>query len=156
MKVAVFSTKPYDRQYLAQSNQAFGHELSFFTPSLNPETVELARGSACVCVFVNDLLNKEVLRCLFDGGTQLIALRCAGYDNVDLAVARELGIEVVRVPAYSPYSVAEHAVALILTLNRKIHRAYNRTREGNFSLEGLMGLDPQKYRSSAFGLGSSE
>ena len=141
MQVAIFSSKPYDRQVFERVNQQFNHDLHFFLPRLNPKTVELAKSYLAVCVFVNDVLDREVLTALYEGGTRLVALRCAGYDNVDLNVAAQLGIQVVRVPAYSPYAVAEHAIALILTLNRKIHRAYNRTREGNFALDGLLGFD---------------
>ena len=141
MQVAIFSSKPYDRQVFERVNQQFNHDLHFFLPRLNPKTVELAKSYLAVCVFVNDVLDREVLTALYEGGTRLVALRCAGYDNVDLNVAAQLGIQIVRVPAYSPYAVAEHAIALILTLNRKIHRAYNRTREGNFALDGLLGFD---------------
>ena len=141
MKVAVFSTKPYDRLFLEKTNQKYGHELSFFSPSLNVQTVALTQGFAAVCVFVNDLLDRPTLQALHQQGVKLIALRCAGYNNVDLQTARELELTVVRVPAYSPHAVAEHAIALILTLNRKIHKAYNRVREGNFTLNGLLGFD---------------
>lgn len=141
MKVAVFSTKPYDREYLDRSNAAHGHELTFFDAHLGRETAILAAGHDAVCAFVNDVMDGEVLRQLAAGGTRLIALRSAGFNHVDLAVARDLGITVARVPAYSPYAVAEHAVGLILTLDRKFHRAYNRVREGNFSLHGLRGFD---------------
>ncbi|MFQ5787529.1 MAG: 2-hydroxyacid dehydrogenase [Thermodesulfobacteriota bacterium] len=141
MKVAVFSTKSYDRQFLESANRKFGHELFFFEPKLDIETSVLADGFPGVCVFVNDDLNSEVLNKLVKGGTRLIALRCAGFNNVDLRVAEKLGLTVVRVPAYSPHAVAEHTVALILALNRKIHKAYNRVREGNFSLERMMGFN---------------
>jgi D-lactate dehydrogenase len=141
MKVAVFSAKSYDRKSLDTVNHDFGHELVFFAPNLELETAKLADGFEGVCVFVNDCLNAETLRAVAAGGTKLIALRCAGFNNVDLAVAKELGMTVVRVPAYSPYAVAEHTVGLILTLNRKFHRAYARVRECNFSLEGLLGFD---------------
>ena len=141
MKVAVFSAKPYDKKFLQQANQKHNHELKFFTPNLNSETVDLATGFEAVCVFVNDRLDANIINTLHKKGIRLIALRCAGYDNVDLDAAQELGMVVVRVPAYSPYAVAEHAIALILTLNRKIHRAYNRAREGNFALNGLLGFD---------------
>ena len=141
MKVAVFSAKPYDKKFLEQANKQYNHQLKFFTPNLNLETVSLAAESEAVCVFVNDLLDRNIIKTLHQQGIRLIALRCAGYNNVDLNAAGELGISVVRVPAYSPYAVAEHAIALILTLNRKIHRAYNRVREGNFTLDGLLGFD---------------
>ncbi len=141
MKVAVFGTKTYDRTFLEATNQKYGHELQFLTPNLDSQTVALAKGFPAICVFVNDLLDRSILETLAQSGTSLVALRCAGYNNVDLNAADELGITVVRVPAYSPYAVAEHAIALILTLNRKIHRAYYRVREGNFSLNGLLGFD---------------
>ncbi len=141
MKVAVFSAKPYDQEFLTAVNQKYGHELKFFSPSLDSQTVALAEGSEAVCVFVNDRLDRKIIETLSQQGIKLIALRCAGYNNVDLDAAQELGITVVRVPAYSPYAVAEHAIALILTLNRKIHRAYYRVREGNFALNGLLGFD---------------
>ncbi|MEM6614365.1 MAG: 2-hydroxyacid dehydrogenase, partial [Cyanobacteria bacterium P01_C01_bin.72] len=133
MKVAVFSAKPYDRQFLDQVNQEYAHELEFFEPALDAQTAGLARGYEAVCVFVNDHLDRQTLTILQQQGVSLIALRCAGYNNVDLEAAAEMGILVVRVPAYSPYAVAEHAIALMLTLNRKIHRAYYRVREGNFA-----------------------
>jgi len=139
MKVAVFSTKPYDRSYL--SDAVGSHEFVFFEPRLTLETTKLAAGFPAVCVFVNDQLDASVLKQLADQGTKLIALRCAGFNNVDLAAANNLGLTVVRVPVYSPYSVAEHTVALILALNRKIHRSHARVREGNFELNGLLGFD---------------
>jgi len=141
MKCAVFSTKPYDRAYLTAANQADKHSLQFFDPRLTLETASLAGGFDAVCVFVNDQLDEATLKVLANGGTRLIALRCAGFNNVNLAAAQKLGMTVVRVPAYSPHSVAEHTVALILTLNRKVHRAYVRVREGNFALDGLLGFD---------------
>jgi len=141
MKIAVFSTKPYDREFLSGSNAGRGNELHYFEPALAQETARLAEGFPTVCVFVNDRLDAEVLETLAGGGTRLIALRCAGFNNVDLEATERLGIRVVRVPAYSPYSVAEHAVGMMLTLNRKFHKAYNRVREGNFSLDGLLGFD---------------
>lgn len=141
MKVAVFSTKSYDRHFLEAANTECGHELIFLEPHLNPETSILAADAQAVCVFVNDQLDAKTLTGLANQGIKLIALRSAGFNNVDLIKATELGITVVRVPAYSPYAVAEHTVGLILTLNRRIHRAYARIREGNFSLEGLLGFD---------------
>lgn len=153
MKIAVFSTKPYDKEFLNQANKAFEHTLAFLEPHLSKETVALAAGFQCVCVFVNDWLDAAALRTLHEHGTSLVALRCAGYNNVDLAVARDLGMAVVRVPAYSPYAVAEHAVALMMALNRKIYRAYNRVKEGNFSLEGLMGFDMKGKTVGIIGTG---
>lgn len=141
MKVAVFSTKPYDREFLEASNKSPKHRFRFLVPHLGPETVALAKGFPAVCVFVHDQLTARVLKQLAQGGTKFVVLRCAGFNNVDLAAAKKLGIRVARVPAYSPYAVAEHAVGLILALNRKIHRAHGRVREGNFSLDGLLGFD---------------
>ncbi|CEJ46885.1 2-hydroxyacid dehydrogenase [Umezakia ovalisporum] len=141
MKVAVFSTKAYDRQFLEAANYPPQHELVFFEPRLNQKTAILAASFPGVCVFVHDIVDAPTLKILASGGTRLIALRCAGFNNVDLQAAADLGIKVVRVPAYSPYGVAEHAVGLILTLNRKIHFAHNRVRESNFSLTGLLGFN---------------
>ncbi|MBU2952991.1 2-hydroxyacid dehydrogenase [Marinobacter sp. F3R08] len=142
MKVAVFSTKPYDEQFLKQASQETRqHELVFLETRLNEATAPLARGFEAVCVFVNDQVDAPVLEKLAEGGIRAVALRCAGFNNVDLKAAQRLGIDVVRVPAYSPDAVAEHTVALILTLNRQIHRAYQRIRDGNFALEGLLGFD---------------
>ena len=141
MRVAVFSTKPYDRVFLTRSNAEVGHELTFFEPRLTVETCGLAAGYPAICAFVNDRLDPAVLEQLTAGGTKFVALRSAGFNNVDLPTAERLGIKVVRVPAYSPYAVAEHTIGLILTLNRKIHRAFNRVREGNFALDGLLGFD---------------
>jgi D-lactate dehydrogenase len=139
MNIAVFSTKPYDRQFLDAANTSHNHTLDYFEPRLSLQTVPLAEGYDVVCAFVNDHLDADVLSHLHDHGTKLIALRSAGFNNVDLPKADELGLTVVRVPAYSPHAVAEHTIGLMLTLNRRINRAYNRVREGNFSLDGLMG-----------------
>lgn len=141
MRVAVFSTHRYDRVVLDKANESHGHELVYLEPRLTPETAPLAEGFPALCAFVNDQLNATVLERVAAGGTRLIALRSAGFNHVDLHAAARLGLTVARVPAYSPYAVAEHAVGLILALNRKIHRAYNRVRENNFSLEGLLGFD---------------
>ncbi|MEQ8971569.1 MAG: 2-hydroxyacid dehydrogenase [Coleofasciculus sp. C1-SOL-03] len=141
MKVAVFNTKSYDRNFLETANASYNHNLVFFEPRLTQETTALAVGFPAVCVFINDQLDKTTLQVLAAQGTKLIATRSAGFNHIDLNAAAEFGITVVRVPAYSPYAVAEHTVGLILTLNRKIHRAYNRVREGNFSLDGFMGFD---------------
>lgn len=153
MKVAVFSTQTYDREFLVQANQAHGHELVFFEPRLSASTAALADGYAAVCAFVNDQLDEPVLRQLQAQGTHLIALRCAGFNNVDLPCADSLKLTVARVPAYSPQAVAEHALALILGLNRKIYRAYNRVREGNFSLDGLLGFDLYRKTVGIVGTG---
>lgn len=141
MKVAVFSTKPYDRAFLQAANAAYRHELVFFEPHLTKETAILAVGFPAVCAFVNDPLGSEVLGLLARQGTRLIALRSAGFNHVDLIAAQDLGLTVARVPAYSPHAAAEHTIGLILTLNRKLHRAYARVREGNFALDGLLGFD---------------
>lgn len=139
MKIAFFSAKSYDREFFDRYTDK--HEIIYFEARLTSQTVNLANRCMAVCVFVNDKLSANVIAGLKKAGVQLIALRCAGFNNVDLAAAKENGIPVVRVPAYSPYAVAEHAVALILTLNRKTHKAYNRVREGNFSLDRLIGFD---------------
>lgn len=141
MNVAVFSTKPYDRHFLEAANHEGHHHLRYFESRLTHETVNLAAGHDCVCVFVNDVLDAEVLQTLASHGVKLVALRCAGFNNVDLTAAGEHRIPVVRVPAYSPYAVAEHTVAMMLSLNRRIYRAYNRVRESNFALDGLLGFD---------------
>ncbi|MCX5579073.1 2-hydroxyacid dehydrogenase [Kaistia terrae] len=141
MRVAVFSTKPYDRQYLSEANAAFGHDLVFFEPKLDLSTAPLADGFPAVCVFVNDKLDRPLLTHLASTGTRLVALRCAGFNNVDLPAAAELGIDVVRVPAYSPHAVAEFTVALLLALDRRIPRAWARVRDNNFALDGLIGND---------------
>lgn len=141
MKVAVFSTKEYDRQFLEVANYDHEHELVFFEVQLNRNTASLANRYPAVCIFVNDVADAATLEILASHGTGLIALRSAGFNHVDLKAAAKLGMRVVRVPAYSPFAVAEHVVAMIQTLNRKTHRAYNRVREGNFSLEGLLGFD---------------
>jgi D-lactate dehydrogenase len=139
--VAVFDTKPYDRDYLSRSAGSAELELRFHEFRLGPDSAFAAHGTQAVCVFVNDVVNREVFEQLTGLGVQLVALRCAGFNNVDLNAARDLGLAVSRVPSYSPNAVAEHTVALILALNRKIHRAYNRVREFNFSLSGLVGFD---------------
>ena len=141
MRVAVFSTKKYDREFFIEANEQFGHELEFFEPRLTQSTVALARGLPGICVFVNDVVDATVLADLAGHGLKVVALRCAGFNNVDLEAAKRLGVHVVRVPAYSPYAVAEHTIALLLGLNRRIPRAYARVREGNFALQGLMGFD---------------
>jgi len=141
MRVAMFSSKPYDRRSFEAEDASRGHAIHYFEPRLERETAQLAQGYPVVCLFVNDVCDEGVLTALAAGGTRLIALRCAGFNNVDLAAAARLGIAVVRVPAYSPHAVAEFTVGLILTLNRQIHRAYIRTRENNFALDGLMGFD---------------
>lgn len=143
LKTAVFSSRQYDLRFLTQANEAAepAHDLTYFEVGLDRDTAMLAEGHEAVCAFVNDRLDRAVLERLVSGGTRLVALRSAGFNHVDLEAARELGLTVARVPAYSPASVAEHTVALILSLDRKIHKAYSRVREGNFALEGLLGFD---------------
>ena len=152
MKIAVFSTKGYDRRFIEAANSG-RHKLRFLEPRLTEETVRLAEGYDAVCVFVNDTVNAPVLETLAAGGVKLIVLRCAGFNNVDLAAAARLKLTVVRVPAYSPYAVAEHTAGLILALNRKLHRAYNRVREGNFALDGLLGFDLHGRTVGVIGMG---
>lgn len=139
MRVAVFNTKAYDRRFLSEANAPSGHELLFLEPRLDTTTAPLARGCEAVCVFVNDSVDAAVLEALAAGGTRLVALRCAGFNNVDLAAADRLGIDVVRVPAYSPHAVAEFTIGLLLAVDRKIPRAWTRVRENNFALDGLIG-----------------
>ena len=153
MKVAVFSSKPYDKQFLEAANGPHAHELHFLEPRLTEDTASLASGYPAVCAFVNDQLNAAVLERLSRSGTRLVALRSAGFNHVDLAAAASLGIKVARVPAYSPYAVAEHTVGMILALTRKIHRAYNRVREGNFALDGLLGFDLHDRTMGIIGTG---
>ncbi len=141
MKVAVFGTKSYDRQFLDAAAEGTEIQWHFIEPRLTVTTAPLASPFEAICCFVNDEISSGVLQHLSEGSTKLIAMRCAGYNNIDLPKAHELGIQIARVPAYSPYAVAEHAAGLILTLNRKYHKAYNRVREGDFSLAGLLGFD---------------
>lgn len=141
MRILFFSSQAYDSESFQASNHRHGFELHFQQAHLQADTAVLAQGFEVVCAFVNDDLSRPVLERLAAGGTRLVALRSAGYNHVDLAAAEALGLPVVHVPAYSPHAVAEHAVGLILTLNRRLHRAYNRTREGDFSLHGLTGFD---------------
>jgi D-lactate dehydrogenase len=141
MKVAVFSTRPYDIDYLDKANRYKRHELVYFESSLKPKTIRLAENFEAVCVFVNDALTKEVIEGLVKLNVKLIVLRCTGFNNVDIESACGNNIKVLRVAGYSPVTVAEHAVAIIMTLNRKTHKAYNRVREGNFSIERLTGFE---------------
>jgi D-lactate dehydrogenase len=141
MRIALFDTHAYERPPFEAANERFHHALTFLEPRLTRETAALAAGHEAVCSFVNDRLDAEALRVLRDGGVRLVALRSAGYNHVDLPAAAALGLAVARVPEYSPYAVAEHAAALVLALDRKVHRAYARVREWNFSLEGLVGFD---------------
>src|ERR1039457_3527800 len=139
MRVAAFSAKAYDREFLDRAN-AGRHEMRFLEPRLSAETALLAAGFEAVCGFVNDQFEAGVIETLAKSGIRLITLRCAGYNNVDIDAANRHGITVLRVPGYSAYAVAEHTAGLMLALNRKLHRAYNRVRDGNFALEGLLGF----------------
>jgi D-lactate dehydrogenase len=141
MRVAVFSTKSYDREFFTQANVEARHELMFYEPRLTRQTCRLAEEFPALCAFVNDMLDAGVLHTLARQGTRLVAMRCAGFNNVDLRAAEECAITVTRVPAYSPYAVAEHTVGLMLALERRLYKAYNRVREGNFALEGLLGQE---------------
>jgi D-lactate dehydrogenase len=153
MRIAFFSTHRFERQFFDTANRTHGHDIEYLEPRLTSATAALAAGATAVCAFVNDKLDGSTLQQLASGGTRLIALRSAGFNNVELAAARGLGLTVARVPAYSPHSVAEHAVALMLALNRKIHRAYARVREGNFSLDGLLGFDIHRRTAGIVGTG---
>ena len=155
MKVAVFSTKPYDREFLTRANSVLPqpHELVFHETQLNPQSALLAQGCTAVCCFVNDHLDANVLQQLGDLGAKLIALRCAGFNQVDLVAAKKLGIVVARVAEYSPHAVAEHALGLILMLNRNLHRAYHRVRENDYSLNGLLGFDLVNKTVAVIGTG---
>lgn len=141
MNIALFNTRKYDKQYFEQANGRFNHNISYFEPSLRQDTAPLAAGYECICAFVNDHLDRETLKTIAEGGTKLVAMRCAGYNNVDLEAAKEFGLSLVRVPAYSPHAVSEHVIALLMALYRTTHRSYNRVREGNFSLEGMVGRE---------------
>ncbi|SFC04193.1 D-lactate dehydrogenase [Parapedobacter composti] len=141
MKVTFFSAKPYDKAFFDRLNANFRFELVYYETHLGPHIVNAVEDSTAICAFVNDKLNAEVLQVLAEKGVKYIALRSAGFNNLDLDAAKALGLRVCRVPAYSPEAVAEHALAMILTLNRKTHKAYNRVREQNFSLNGLMGFN---------------
>jgi D-lactate dehydrogenase len=153
--VGVFDTKPYDREYLSRAVGSEELAWHFHDFRLEPETVIAAKGARAVSVFVNDVVNREVVEGLAASGVGLVALRCAGFNNVDLTAVKELGLKATRVPSYSPHAVAEHAVALILALNRKIHRAFNRVRELNFSLNGLLGFDLYGKTAGIIGTGKT-
>ncbi|ARJ43600.1 2-hydroxyacid dehydrogenase [Pantoea alhagi] len=153
MKLAVYSTKQYDKKYLDNVNQRFGFDIEYFDFLLTERTAINAVNCEAVCIFVNDDASRPVLEILSAQGVKIIALRCAGFNNVDLAAAAELGLKVVRVPAYSPEAVAEHAVGMMMTLNRRIHRAYQRTRDANFSLEGLIGFNMHGRTAGVVGTG---
>ena len=152
MKVAVFSSKPYDEEYFGHANNG-RHFLFFHNVAINSSTVSLAKDCDAVCCFVNDHLDSTVLHALAALNIYFVVLRCAGFNQVDLIAARQLGITVARVPEYSPHAVAEHALALILVLNRNLHRAYNRVRENDYSLNGLLGFDLVKKTVAVIGTG---
>jgi len=141
MKIAFFSTQPYDRIFFDKYNKDYGFEIDYFETHLGPHIAGIVKDAGAVCAFVNDKLSAPVLETLAANGVKWVALRCAGFNNVDREAAERLGIRVCRVPAYSPEAVAEHALAMILTINRKTHKAYNRVREQNFSLNGLLGYN---------------
>lgn len=151
MKIIFFSAKPYDRLFFDKFNTGF--EIEYFETHLGPHIVDVVTNAIAVCVFVNDKLTEPVIAKLAAKGVKIIALRCAGFNNVDLKAAQEHGIQVCRVPAYSPQAVAEHAVAMLLTLNRKTHKAYNRVREQNFSLNGLLGFNLYQKTVGVIGTG---
>lgn len=153
MKICLFNAKKYDREHFDQCNAQFGFELEYFDIHLDHKTAHLARGADAVCAFVNDVVDRPALEVLADLGVKLLLMRCAGFNNVDLDAASELGIRVSRVPAYSPEAVAEHAIAMIMTLNRRIHKAYQRTRDANFSLEGLTGFNMHGRVAGVVGTG---
>ena len=154
MNVTFFSTQPYDKSFFDAENKMVGFNLQYLEVQLNEQTVKLAQGADAVCIFVNDQVDASVITQLVVQGVKIIALRCAGFNNVDLAAAESQHIKVVRVPAYSPYAVAEHTIAMIMTLNRKIHKAYNRVREQNFSLSGLLGFDLHGKTVGVIGTGN--
>lgn len=154
MKIAFFSAKQYDKTFFSRYNEAYGFELEFWETHLGPHVVNaISKGTEVVCVFVNDKLTEEVIDIMASKGVKVIALRCAGFNNVHLETAKKHGIAVCRVPAYSPEAVAEHAVAMLLTLNRKTHKAYNRVREQNFSLNGLLGFNLHGRTAGVIGTG---
>ena len=141
MKIAFFSAKPYDRLFFDRFNKTYGFNIEYHETHLGPHIVNIIKDAKAVCVFVNDKLTADVIEVLAQKGVKIIALRCAGFNNVDLEAAKKFNISVCRVPSYSPEAVAEHAVAMLLTINRKTHKAYNRVREQNFSLDGLLGYN---------------
>ncbi|MBA7628363.1 D-lactate dehydrogenase [subsurface metagenome] len=151
-RIAFFDTKPYDRESFSEINKKYGFEIKFFKFHLTSDNIILAQNAEVIVVFVNDIINASMIDQLVSYGVKLIALRCSGFNNIDLHAAKDK-IRVVRVPAYSPNAIAEHTVALMMTLNRKIHRAYFRTRDANFSLHGLMGFDMYNKTAGVIGTG---
>lgn len=153
LRIAFFGAQSYDINSFEEQNKEFNYDLRFFTGNLNQNNIVLTKDADAVCIFVNDLADRQIIKSLSEYGVKLLALRCAGYNNVDLKAAHDYGITVVRVPAYSPYAVAEHTVALMLALNRRIPRATWRTRDGNFSLNGLLGFDMHGKTAGIIGTG---
>ena len=153
MKIAFFNTKRYEKQAFEDANRDGGHEFVWIDLPLRAETAHLAQGCTAACVFVNDQADAAAIAALNAGGVKMIAARSAGFNHIDLATAKAAGIVVARVPAYSPYAVAEYTLALMLSLNRHVHRAYNRVREGNFALDGLLGFDMHGRTVGLIGLG---
>lgn len=154
IKISFFSAKPYDKDFFSETNKDFGFQLEFFETHLGPHSVSMINKTQVICVFVNDKVTAEVIEVLANKGVKIIALRCAGFNNIDIAACKEKGIKVCRVPAYSPEAVAEHALALIMTLNRKTNKAYNRVREQNFSLNGLLGFNLHNKTIGVIGTGN--
>ena len=152
MKIAFFDAKSYDMESFSEVNENFGFKIKYFETKLNTDSALLTKGFDVVCVFVNDFVNEEVINILVNNGVKLIALRCAGFNNVDFKACHNK-IKVVRVPQYSPYSVAEHTMGLMMALNRKIHKAYQRTKEANFTLNGLLGFDFYNKTAGIIGTG---
>ena len=153
-KIAFFDTREYDKKFFNQENEKFGFKIDFFDFKLSRDTAKLTKGYEVICVFVNDIVDEKVIKILAQNGVKLLALRCSGYNNVDLRATSQCGIKVVRVPAYSPYAVAEYALSLLLTLNRKVHRAYMRTKEFNFSLNNLVGFTLHNKTVGVVGTGA--
>ncbi|OXY80392.1 2-hydroxyacid dehydrogenase [Oceanimonas doudoroffii] len=153
MNIAFFSNRPYMQAHFIEQNRQYGFDITWFDADLNADSAMLGRGFDAVCVFVNDHLDAQVIHTLAEGGVKFIALRCAGYNNVDLQAAAAASIKVVRVPAYSPEAVAEHTVGLMLSLNRHVHKAYQRTRDANFSLNGLVGFNMHGKTAGIIGAG---
>lgn len=153
MKVAFFNTKSYDQEYFNRANDVYKHTLNYFSPHLSLESTSLLSDQKVVCAFINDNLDADVLKALKSKGVELIALRSAGFNHVDISAAKSIKLPVVRVPAYSPYAVAEHTIGLLLCLNRGIHKAHNRVREGDFSLRNLMGYDLHGKTVGVIGMG---
>ena len=154
MKITFFSSNPYDKESFNKQNESFGFELEYFETALDAHIINAVEKTDVVCVFVNDKVDAQVIDGLKKKGVKVIALRCAGFNNVDIQAAKAKGIKICRVPAYSPEAVAEHAVAMLLTLNRKTHKAYNRVREQNFSLNGLLGFDVHNKTVGVVGTGN--